>query len=183
MGTYHIIKENSKSIVVCKLGTKEHMYYVRKEEALIICLFENDPTNKLMLMDESLIWRFRWPDEDVVIDYFDEEAFKESYEKIVNAISNRNPRCLSFKVKVEQFVYEHGGNCLSGEKLKLIGDRYSPISGFRTIFSCANCNKLCSFSKREVEQLIEPALLSLNASDYPKSFLEKVVERIYPYAL
>lgn len=184
MSTYHTVKENNKIVTICKLGTTENMYYVRLEEAYIIRSFDINKKMKLLFMDLRLIWRFRWPDEDIFISYQNEESFKESYQRIVKAVEKREPRHLIFKINaelksLETFSYAHENNCIDQSKLKLIGDRYCPSKGFRTIFSCLSCNELYAFSSKEIEEVIKPGILSL--VDYSREFLEKVVEKIYPH--
>ncbi len=183
MGNYHKVKVNNKLVIVCTLGTMENMYYIRRDEAYIVRAFDADPAIKLLLMDVSIIWRFRWPDEDIAIDYQNQNAFKESYQKIVDAVGKRNPRSLIFNILDSSFhngfSNDHEANCIKQNRLKLLGDRYSAISGTRTIFSCLSCNKLYAFSQTEIELVIKPSILSL--TEYPRDFLEKVVERIKPY--
>jgi hypothetical protein len=181
MRTYHTVKENKKVVVVCKLGTTENMYYVRREEAYMIRSFDADPRIKLLFMDLSVIWRFHWPDEDIALNYQNEETFKESYQKIVDAVAKRDPRSLIFNTSFNGCSKDHEANCSEQDRFNLLGDRYSEISGSRTIFSCLSCNKLYAFSKTEIDQVIKPGVLSLTG--YPKDFLEKVVQRINPYHL
>lgn len=182
MGIYHSILENNKRVVLCKLGTMNNMYYVRKDEAYIMRSFDSDSGLKILFMDVSLIWRFSWPDEDITVNYTNEQTFKESYKKIVDAVAKREIRTLTFNASFESkfsISNQHETNCNQQDKFELLGDRYADRTGFRSIFRCVGCDKLYAFSNIEIEQVIKPAILSL--TDYPKDSLEKILQRINPY--
>lgn len=176
MDVYHTVSQNNKKVVLCKLGTASNMQYVRREEAYIIRSFDIEPKLKFLFMDIRLIWRFRWPDEDVLINYTNNESFKQSYKNIVDAVGKRVIRSLAFTANFKQ-DYSNDQECKEQGQFRVEGDRHSTNSGFRTVFSCLNCGKLSAFSKVEIENTVKPAILSLE--NYPKDFLEQVIERIY----
>jgi hypothetical protein len=172
----HTISKQGKIYYQCKLGILDEMLYVRRQEAEFLEAFDSeyDANIPMLLADTSTVWRFPWPDEDVVISCDTERRKAVSYDKLIEAIAQRHERTLAFSADLNNPSLEHRPGCYQRFSYKLIWERYC-LKGGRTIICCSSCEKLYSLSQTEVEQIIRPAILSLQLDPM---FLEKVALRI-----
>lgn len=177
MGEIHTIWHRGEIVNQCKLGVIDEMIYVRREEAEFLKDFDTGQEADIpYLLEEPLtVWRFPWPDEDVVINYETKRQIKESYDRLVEAINKREVRALGFEANVNIPKSQHRANCNEFHHYHLVWERYTQL-GAKSIISCSKCGKMFSFSQAEVDQIITPAILSL--ADLDPKFLQEIVQRL-----
>lgn len=176
MGEIHTIWHKGEIVNQCKLGVIDEMIYVRRDEAEFLKDFDSGHYADIpyLLEDPLTVWRFPWPDEDVVISCETKRQIKESYDRLVEAINNREVRTLGFEASLNTPKSQHQPNCSEFHHYQLVWERYTQL-GAKSIISC-KCGKMFSFSQAEIDQLVTPAILSL--PDLDPKFLQELVKRL-----